>query len=127
MAVRTPSTGWWVRRGDLGQAPDEVGKTSRGACAGAENFQDHPRERFPKPTLVWPSGAAVQSALLKGDRWLGQLGVGSPRVLGIRGSQGVQEGRKVRPAEGVFIGLQASGVASTHPAPDPARERQPAP
>lgn len=56
-----------------------------------------------------------------------QLGVGSPRVLGVRGSQGVQEARKVRPAEGVFIGLQASGVASTRPAPDPARECQPAP
>lgn len=28
-----------------------------------------PRARFPEPNLVWPSGAAVQSTLLKGDRW----------------------------------------------------------
>ena len=27
-----------------------------------------PRTRFPKPNIVWPSGAAVESALLKGDR-----------------------------------------------------------
>lgn len=99
MAVRTPSTGW-VRRGGLGMARDRAGKASRGGCARAERFEAHPRERFPRPGGVWPSGAAVPSALLKGDRWLGRLGVGSPRVLGIRESQGVQGGRKARPAEG---------------------------
>lgn len=84
---------------------------------------------FLQTELVWPSGAAVQSALLKGDRWPGQLGVGSPRVLGMRESQGVLEGRKVRPAEGggVFIGFKASGIVSTRPAPNPALECQPAP
>lgn len=62
-----------------------------------QNFQNCPRERFPKPNLVWPSGAAVQSTLLKGERRLRQRVVGSlwgPRDK--EGERGVREGRRCR-------------------------------
>lgn len=126
MASRKPSTGW-VPRGDLGRAPDQASQTSLRWVRGCGAFPGSPRERFPKPNLVWPSSAAVQPALLKGDRWPGQLGVGSPRVLGMRENQAVLEGRKVRPVERGLHRPQGQRIASTHPAPNPALECQPAP
>lgn len=84
MAVRTPPTGW-VRIVDLGQARGTTSLTRLPAVGAPEqNCQHCPRERFPKPNLVWPSGAAVQSTLLKGERWLRHRDVGSPRGPGAR-------------------------------------------
>jgi hypothetical protein len=54
--------------------------------AWGQHFQNCPRARLPKPNLVWPSGAAVQSTLLKGDQRLRQRDVGeSLGSGGIRG------------------------------------------
>lgn len=88
--------------------------------APEQNFQNCPRERFPKPNLVWPSGAAVQSTLLKGERWLRLRDVGSPRGPGDKEEEprcaGRTEGAASR--EG-FTGLseKASGIASTFSRP----------
>lgn len=60
-------------------------RRTRPPAAGAplQHRRRCPRRAFPKPDLVWPSGAAVPSTLLKGDRRLRQLsGGGSPRGPG---------------------------------------------
>lgn len=73
------------------------------------NFHKCLRARFPKPNLVWPSGAAVQSALLKGDLRLRQRDVGeSLGSWGLGGdSQSVQERQEAQSAKGAFSGLKA--------------------
>lgn len=53
--------------GDLAPVP-EVEAASRCGYTGPKFPLTAPRARFPKSKIVWPSGAAVESALLKADR-----------------------------------------------------------